>query len=279
MKKKIILGLITTCFFNNVQAETLIYRGSAAQERFEKRESDSLIFKGEALTKKHADKYALENPEQNVDVKDKKAVGSFVLSNIPGIDSRLSISADGTFFWYMTYKKTVLETYGKWSYLDADNGIISLTTDPMPGDIGFKFKQSNNVGGRLPSLMAMGSYEFQINYEPKSEFDKKGPIKDVTITCAGPYGLVTTKTDKNGFAVCTRAGYPLKFLKLKAPKIQNETTFIKPKFDSFSWNFTFDYERAHTGYAFYKERMQMVDGKLIWDGASLGANQKWEYVK
>lgn len=280
MKKKILLGLLALFGLNTVNAETLIYRGSAAQQRFEKREPDSLIFKGDALnTVKAPAPTTPGNFSNNIDINDKRVIGNFNLSNIQGVDSKLSINEDGTFFWYMTYKKTVLETTGNWSYIDQSNGIISLTTSPMPGDIGFNFKHSDNVGSRLPSLMAMGSYEFHITYDPKTDFDKKGPLKDVLITCAGPYGMVTAKTDENGFAVCTRAGYPLKFLKLKAPKIQNETTFVNPKFVGFSWNFTFDYERAHTGYAFYKERMQMVDGKLIWDGASLGANQKWEYLK
>lgn len=279
MKKIIILGIITLFSLNNVNAETLVYRGSAAQKRFEKKEPDSLIFKGEVLNSEETPVPASNNGSNNVDINDKRVIGNFNLSNIQGVDSKISINEDGTFFWYMTYKKTVLETMGNWSYIDQPSGVITLTTSPMPGDIGFNFKQSNDVGNRLPSLMAMGSYEFHITYEPKNDFDKKGALKDVLITCSGPYGLVTAKTDDNGFAVCTRAGYPLKFLKLKAPKLQNETTFINPKFVGFAWNFTFDYERAHTGYAFYKERMQMVDGKLVWDGASLGANQKWEYVK
>lgn len=279
MFKITIFLMSTILFINNAHSETLVYRGSAFENRFEKKEPDSLNFRGEQSQKEYENKYSLPNIKNDTNINDKNVIGNYSLSNIPEIESNISINNNGTFFWYMKYKKTSLETTGNWIYVDKNNSIISLTTDPMPGDIGFNFQKTNDVGNRLPSLMAMGSYEFYIGYEPKSDFDKKGPLKNVTITCAGPYGLVTTKTDDKGFAVCTRAGYPLKFLKIKAPEIQNETTFVNPKFQGFSWNFSMDYERAHTGYAFYKEKMQIVDGKLLWDGSSLGANQKWEYLK
>lgn len=263
---KTLISACTLLFFSSMcHADALIFRGSEAQKEYENRLNQNK---------------AIEPTVKNNDyINDSSVIGSYDLQGINGIQSKLAINEDGTFSWYMLYKKTNLETHGFWSYKDSSQSSIVMTTDPMPGDIQFKYKDSNSTGSQLPRYMAMGDYVINVYYEPKNNLDKNGPLEGVKVTCAGVYGKKTAITNEKGQAICSRVGTPLNFVSFEAPGISNRTTFTKPKFGDFSWNFTFDYEHAHTGYAFYKEVMTYSGGVMNWNGASLGATQTWEYIK
>lgn len=263
MNKKLYIVLLMASFYSSsILADALIFRGSQAQKDYENRMNETNAIKRPTW---------INN--------DPLPVGNYDLQGINGVESKLAINEDGSFSWYMNYKKTNLETHGYWTYENSNNDSIVLTTNPMPGDIQFKYKDSNNTGNNLAKYMAMGNIDIYVGYEPKRNLDKNGPLKGVKVTCSGVYGKVTVITDENGKATCNRAGVPLNFITFEAPNIPNKTTFNKPKFNDFSWNFTFDYEHAHTGYAFYKERMVYSEGKLTWDAASLGGQQQWIYFK
>lgn len=257
-----IVLLATGLYTSGALADALIFRGSQAQKEYEQKMAETNTIKRPTW---------INN--------DLLPVGNYDLQGVNGVESKLAINEDGSFSWYMNYKKTSLSTHGYWTYENSNNDSIILTTNPMPGDIQFKYKDSNSTGNNLSKYMAMGNIDIYVGYEPKKNLDKNGPLKGVKVTCSGVYGKVTVITDDYGKATCTRAGVPLNFITFEAPELPNKTTFNKPKFDDFSWNFTFDYENAHTGYAFYKERMVYNEGKLTWDGASLGAQQQWLYFK
>lgn len=262
--KKMVSSILMGCymFCNYANADALIFRGSQAQKEYENRMNQT---------------NGVKRP--NWVNNDPLPIGNYDLQGINNVESKLAVNEDGSFSWYMAYKKINLETHGYWNYNSDNKDSIILTTDPMPGDIVFKYKDSNNTGSNLARYMAMGDYYIYVYYEPKGNLDKNGPLKGVKVTCSGVYGKTTAITDENGLAICNRAGAPLNFITLEAPELPNKTTFYKPKFNDLSWNFTFDYEHAHTGYAFYKEKMDYKNGKLLWNAASLGGQQVWEYTK
>lgn len=204
--------------------------------------------------------------------------GSYYLSNVGDVKSQLLLKPDGSFSWFMIYKKTNLATNGYWKVDDNDSSLIELNTNPYPEDIPFVYKGAIPADRIQHTLLPEGSVQLQIGYYPNNDILPPAPLKNVVVICEGVIKKQTVETNQNGMAICKGAGLPLRKLTIYSKELPNRTEFISPDFSGRSWLFSFDYLNAHTDYAFVKEKMKFnPDGSITWYPNSLRANAIWVY--
>lgn len=276
MKKTILSLLFISCFANS---EALIFNGVDDYSN-----NNSLlgvkIIRG-ANVQKEYERLQAEKPkvQENQNTIINQPTGSYQLSNVPEINSFLSLNKNGEFFWSMKYEDTYLNTMGKWEY-SKNNQTYILNTDPKPKNIMFKYLKSEKAPQYIETQrLGGGDLIINVNYRSLNELDVSGGIEGIEVTCEGMYGIVKTETSKEGRADCIRVGYPIKKLTLKAKDIPNDTFWISPKFEGTNWIFNFDLISAKNEYFFENEKFQLNGQDLIWNARSLGANQQWIYKK
>lgn len=204
-------------------------------------------------------------------------VGSYTLSNVPNIMSKLTINEDNTFDWYMHYNTVNLQTKGLWK--STDQNVISLTTNPYPENISFIYKgfpEYNNPNA--PRFLQEGSIQINITSAVASQ---NKPLGNMKITCKGSIKTTIVVTDNNGWAICNGAGLPLSALEISAENLNlpNKSLFVRPDFKGNNWKFDFDFINASTDYAFVEEKMKVSNSTIEWNPISLKGNNIWKYVK
>lgn len=203
--------------------------------------------------------------------------GSYSLSNVPDIKSRLELRSDGSFSWFMVYKKINLSTTGFWSRIE-DQGLIELTTNPYPEDIQFIYNKGDIPRSAVSQPLTDGGLLIQVGFFPSAEILAPTPLKNIVVECEGIMRNKIVQTNQNGIANCNGVGLPLKKLTIYSKELPNKTIFTNPTFKGRYWSFSFDYMNAHTDYAFVKEKMKITpEGTLIWYPNSLKASSVWEY--
>jgi len=204
--------------------------------------------------------------------------GIYALSNVGDVKSQLMLKPDGSFSWYMIYKKTNLATNGYWKIDENDSSLIELNTNPYPEDIPFIYKGIIPPENIRNTVLPEGSVQMQIGYYSENEILPSSPLKNIVVVCEGVLKKQTVETNQNGLAVCKGTGLPLKKLTIYNKDLPNRTEFIAPQFKGRSWVFSFDYLNAHTDYAFVQEKMKFnSDGTITWYPNSLKANSIWTY--
>lgn len=204
-------------------------------------------------------------------------VGSYTLSNVPNVMSKITINEDNTFDWYMHYNNINLQTKGLWKY--SENNVISLTTNPYPENISFIYKGLPNYNNpNAPKFLQEGSIQINISSIMSSQVK---PLSNMKITCKGSIKSTIVTTDNNGWAICNGAGLPLSYLEISAENwnLPNKSIFIKPDFQGNNWQFDFDYTNASTDYAFVEEKMKINNLTIEWNPISLKGNTIWKYIK
>lgn len=227
-----------------------------------------------SLEAEQAEKNIVNNSNPNI-------VGVYQLDGIKETKSNLQLKNDGTFSWFVTYDKTNLETSGEWRMSDNEPNIIILQSNPLPEDIQFDYKGSNEIKKKDNYKMIMsGDLMLNISYDSKLGIVPGGPLKGIVVECEGVMKKKTVISDDNGQAYCKGVGMPLKKLTMYSPNLPNRTVYEEPKFPGRSWNIDFDYIHASSDYAFMNERMKIDDnGNLNWIPSSIGGNTEWTYYR
>lgn len=231
---------------------------------------------GKALVFKSLEVERLENQNQAQQIIPNSLEGAYNLSNVNTVKSRLELRSDGSFSWFMNYKKTNLSTTGYWSKTENEE-FIELNTNPYPEDIPFIYK-GDIPANQVNQSLSDGGLLIQVGYFPDANIIEPTPLKNIVVVCEGIMRKKTVETNQYGIANCNGAGLPLKSLTIYTKNLPNRTVFNNPNFKGRYWRFSFDYMNAHTDYAFVKEKMQITpEGTLIWYPNSLKANSIWEY--